>query len=390
MESLPLARKRVLIREDFNVPLKDGDVSNAARIFAALPTIRYALDCGARVLLMSHLGRPQEGEFDPALSMGPVAKKLSVLLGRRVRLISDYLETEPDIAEGEVALLENVRFNTGEKNDEEKLAKQYARLCDVFVMDAFGTAHRAQASTHGVARFAPIACAGPLLTAELTALGRALEHPARPLVAIMGGAKVSGKVALLETLLEKVDALIVGGGIANTFIAAQGWSVGASLYEPDFVDTATRLLNTAKSKGIKFPLPTDVIVGEALSENTEADVRSVKALQPSDMVLDIGPDTADNYCRLLKGAGTIVWNGPVGVFEYDQFGEGTRVIAEAVAASGAFSLVGGGDTIAALDKYGVHDRISYVSTGGGAFVEFLEGRKLPAVAILESRAREVE
>ncbi len=386
MTGLPLAGRRVLIREDLNVPLKDGRVASDQRIRASLPSIEAALAGGARVLLMSHLGRPEEGRPAPEFSLRPVAEHLAGLLGRPVRLVEDYLEREPELADGEVVLLENVRFNAGEKADDEALAKRYAALCDLFVMDAFGSAHRAQASTHGVAKFAPQACAGPLLAAELGALGKALHAPARPLVAVVGGSKVSTKLTVLESLGGVVDQLIVGGGIANTFLKAQGLPVGKSLCEDDLVDTARRLRAAARARGGDIPLPTDVICATEISEQATAVRKAVAEVAADDLILDIGPDTAACYARLLETAGTIVWNGPVGVFEIDRFGEGTRVLAEAIAASPAFSIAGGGDTLAALDKYGVAERLSYISTGGGAFLEFLEGKTLPAVAILEARA----
>ncbi len=375
----------MLIREDLNVPLADGKVTNDARIRAALPTLRAARDAGARVLVMSHLGRPKEGEFDEAASLKPVAEHLSGLLGTPVPLARDWLDGVA-VGPGEVVLCENVRFNQGEKSDDEQLARRMAAMCDVFVMDAFGTAHRAQASTHGVAKFAPVACAGPLLAAELEALGKALEAPARPLVAIVGGAKVSGKLTVLEALSAKVDQLIVGGGIANTFVAAAGHPVGKSLYEPDLVGEAARLIAAARSAGGEIPVPEDVVVATAFDAGAEATVKAVGEVGDEEMILDIGPQTAERLAGMLRSAGTIVWNGPVGVFEIDQFGNGTRIIAEAVAASPAFSIAGGGDTVAAIDKYGIADEVSYISTGGGAFLEFLEGKKLPAVRVLEERA----
>ena len=388
MTELDLAGKRVLIREDLNVPLKDGRVADDTRIRASLPTIEHAMKAGARTMLMSHLGRPEEGVYDEKYSLRPVAEHLSGLLGREVRLVKDYLERPPEVAEGEVVVLENVRFNKGEKKNDEALARKYAALCDVFVMDAFGTAHRAQASTHGVARFAPVACAGPLLAAELEALGKALENPARPMVAIVGGSKVSTKLTVLDALSRKVDQLIVGGGIANTFIAAAGHPVGKSLYEPDLVPEARRLMEQARAKGGEIPVPSDVIVAKEFSESAAAVTKAVDQVAEDEMILDIGPETAERYAGILKGAGTIVWNGPVGVFEFDQFAGGTRRLAEAIAESPAFSIAGGGDTLAAIAKFGVADRISYISTGGGAFLEFLEGKKLPAVAVLEERAAE--
>jgi phosphoglycerate kinase len=386
MQDLELAGKRVLIREDLNVPVKDGVVTSDARIRAALPTINQALAAGARVMVMSHLGRPTEGQFDPQFSMAPVAGHLEKLLGRPVPLVRDWLDGV-DVNAGEIALCENVRFNAGEKKDDETLARRMAALCDVFVMDAFGTAHRAQASTHGVARFAPIACAGPLLAAELDALARALDDPARPLVAIVGGAKVSTKLTVLDSLSEKVDQLIAGGGIANNFLAAAGHPVGKSLYEPDLVDAARALIDKTAARGGRIPLPTDVRVALEFDESAPATVRSVSEVGDEEMILDVGPDTAAHYADLLRAAGTIVWNGPVGVFEFPAFAEGTRALAEAIADSNAFSIAGGGDTLAALDQFGITDRVSYISTGGGAFLEFLEGKTLPAVAMLESRGR---
>ena len=387
MTELDLAGKRVLIREDLNVPVKDGKVASDKRIRASLPTIEHAMKAGARVMLMSHLGRPTEGEYDEQFSLKPVAEHLSGLLGKPVRLVQDYLERPPEVAEGEVVILENVRFNKGEKKNDDELARKYAALCDIYVMDAFGTAHRAQASTHGVARYAPVACAGPLLAAELEALGRALDNPKRPMVAIVGGSKVSTKLTVLDSLSKIVDQLIVGGGIANTFIAAAGYNVGKSLYEPDLVDEARRLMEAARAKGGEIPVPTDVVTGKEFSETAKAETKKVSEVADDDMIFDIGPETAATYADYLKKAGTIVWNGPVGVFEFDQFGEGTRALAMAIAESPAFSIAGGGDTLAAVDKYGIADRVSYISTGGGAFLEFLEGKKLPAVAILEERAR---
>ncbi|HKJ95843.1 MAG TPA: phosphoglycerate kinase [Gammaproteobacteria bacterium] len=384
MTGLDLKGKRVLIREDLNVPVKNGQVGDDTRIRASLPTIRTALEAGARVMVMSHLGRPEEGQYDEAASMKPVAKRLGELLGREVRVEREWLDGV-EVAEGEVVLCENVRFNAGEKKDDEALSKRMAALCDVYVMDAFGTAHRAQASTHGVARFAPEACAGPLLAAELEALGKALESPARPMVAIVGGSKVSTKLTVLESLTEKVDQLIVGGGIANTFIAAAGHNVGKSLYEADLVGEAKRLMDKATAKGGEIPIPEDVVVATSFDENAEATVKAVNEVGDDDLILDVGPKTAARYGDNLKRAGTIVWNGPVGVFEFDQFGEGTKALARAIAESDGFSIAGGGDTLAAIAKYGVSDRISYISTGGGAFLEFLEGKTLPAVAALEAR-----
>jgi phosphoglycerate kinase len=377
--------KRVLIREDLNVPVQNQQVTSDARIRAALPTIEAARRAGARVMVMSHLGRPEEGVYDPEFSLAPVAARLSELLGVKVRLVRDWLDGV-DCELGEVVLLENVRFNEGEKKNRDELARRMAALCDVFVMDAFATAHRAEASTHGIAKFAPVACAGPLLTSELEALEKALDAPKRPLVAIVGGSKVSTKLTVLENLLGKVDRLIVGGGIANTFLAAAGHPIGKSLHEADMVGVARELLARSRSSKVEIPLPSDVVVAKEFAASAEADVKNVDEVEASDMILDIGPDTADRFAAGLKGAGTIVWNGPVGVFEFDQFGEGTRVIAQAVAESPAFSIAGGGDTIAAIEKYGVGEDISYISTAGGAFLEFLEGKKLPAVEVLERRA----
>jgi phosphoglycerate kinase len=386
MTELDLRGKRVLIREDLNVPVADGKVTSDARIRAALPTLRHAMQAGARVMVMSHLGRPTEGEYDPAQSLAPVAERLTGLLGTKVRLVRDWLDGV-ELAPGELVLCENVRFNKGEKKDDEGLSRRMAALCDVFVMDAFGTAHRAEASTHGVARFAPIACAGPLLAGELEALGRALEHPKRPLVAIVAGSKVSTKLTVLESLTGVVDKLIVGGGIANTFIAASGHQVGKSLMEADLIPEAQRLMAAAQARGGEIPVPSDVVVADKFAADAEADVRKVDGVGAGEMILDIGPDTAERFAKILREAGTIVWNGPVGVFEFDQFGSGTKALAEAIAQSPAFSIAGGGDTLAAIEKYGVEDRIGYISTGGGAFLEFLEGKTLPAVAILEQRAR---
>lgn len=385
MLDLDLADKRVLIREDLNVPLADGAITSDQRIRAALPTLEAALSKGAAVIVMSHMGRPTEGEYAEEFSLAPVAGCLSELLDREVRFEKDYLNERVEAAPGEIVLLENVRFNPGEKANDEALSKKYAALCEVFVMDAFGTAHRAQASTHGVARFAELVCSGPLLAAELDALGRALKSPARPMVAIIGGAKVSTKLTVLDALSGVVDQLIPGGGIANTFLAAAGNAVGRSLHEPDLIEEAARLMTQARAKGGSIPIPTDVVVGSELSAGAEARVKPASEVLEEDMILDIGPETATQYSGLLQGAGTIVWNGPVGVFEYDQFGQGTESIARSIASSSAFSIAGGGDTIAAIDKYRVAQDISYISTGGGAFLEFLEGKTLPAVAVLEER-----
>jgi len=386
MSDLDLSGKRVLIRQDLNVPIKDGKVSSDKRIRASLPTIELALKAGAKVMVMSHLGRPTEGEYNEEFSMAPVAEHMSGLLGKKVRLVKDYLDGV-DVADGEVVLLENVRFNVGEKKNAEDLAKKYAALCDVFVMDAFGTAHRAQGSTYGASQFAPTACAGPLLAGELEALGKALDNPARPMVAIVGGSKVSTKLTVLESLSKVVDQLIVGGGIANTFIAADGHNVGKSLYEEDLVATAKSLKEAAQARGGDIPVPTDVVCAKEFAETAEATLKNVADTTDDDMIFDIGPDSAKALAEVIMKAGTIVWNGPVGVFEFDQFGEGTKAISMAIAESPAFSIAGGGDTLAAVDKYGISDKVSYISTGGGAFLEFLEGKKLPAVAILEERAK---
>ena len=386
MSDLDLRDQRVLIREDLNVPIDDhGQITSTQRLDAALPTIRAARDAGAKVLVLSHLGRPKEGRFDAESSLAPVAAWLRERLGTPVRLVADYLDGV-EVAAGEVVLLENCRMNVGEGKDDETLAKKYAALCDIFVMDAFGTAHRAQASTHGVIKFAPVAAAGPLLSAELDALGKALEQPARPLLAIVAGSKVSTKLQLLENLIDKVDQLIVGGGIANTFIAASGYGVGNSLYEPDLLDAAKKVINAAKRRNADVPLPVDVIVAPEFSAHASATVKPVDQVKDGEMILDIGPETARRYAELIAKAGTVVWNGPVGVFEFDAFGHGTETLARAIAASDAFSIAGGGDTLAAVDKYGIEKDVSYISTGGGAFLEFLEGKELPAVAALKARA----
>jgi len=387
MTDLDLKGKRLLIREDLNVPqADDGTVTDDTRIRASLPTIRHAADAGAKVMLMSHLGRPEEGVYSEADSLKPVADCLSRLLGQEVRVIRDWLDGNFSVADGEVVLFENVRFNQGEGKNSDELSQKMARLCDIFAMDAFGTAHRAQASTHGVAKYAPVACAGPLLAAELDALGKALQSPAHPLIAIVGGSKVSTKLTVLESLSHIVDQLIVGGGIANTFIKAAGYNVGKSLYEADLVAEAQRLIQAAKAKGGSIPVPTDVVVGKKFDANEPAVIKKVADISDDDMIFDIGPETAQTYADYLKKAGTIVWNGPVGVFEFDQFGEGTRTLGMAIAESPAFSIAGGGDTLAAIAKYGIGSQVSYISTGGGAFLEFLEGKKLPAVEILEQRA----
>jgi phosphoglycerate kinase len=386
MADLDLRGKRVLIREDLNVPLKDGEVADDTRIRASLPTIRLAMEAGAKVMLFSHLGRPTEGEYSEENSTKPVARHLSKLLGKDVPVIKDWLDGGFDIADGDVVLFENVRFTKGEKKNVDETAQKYAALCDVYVMDAFGTAHRAEASTHGVAKFAPIACAGPLLAAELDALGKALDNPARPMVAIVGGSKVSTKLTVLDSLSKIVDQLIVGGGIANTFIKAAGHNVGKSLYEADLVAEAQRLMDAARAKGGEIPVPVDVVVGKNFDANEPAVVKKVNEVADDEMIFDIGPETAKQYAALLQKAGTIVWNGPVGVFEFDQFGEGTKALGLAIAESPAFSIAGGGDTLAAVAKYGIAEQVSYISTGGGAFLEFLEGKQLPAVAALEARA----
>ncbi|WP_312464726.1 phosphoglycerate kinase [Stutzerimonas kunmingensis] len=380
MTDLDLQGKRVLIREDLNVPVKDGAVKSDARILASLPTIKLALEKGAAVLVCSHLGRPEEGVYSEEDSLKPVADYLSKALGREVPLIKDYLEGV-EVQPGELVLLENVRFNKGEKKNADELAQKYAALCDVFVMDAFGTAHRAQGSTHGVAKFAKVACAGPLLAAELDALGKALKTPAKPMVAIVAGSKVSTKLDVLTSLADICDQLIVGGGIANTFLAAAGYNVGKSLHEADLLDTAKAI--AAK---VAVPLPVDVVVAKEFAESAEATVKAVADVADDDMILDIGPKTAAMFGEMLKASQTILWNGPVGVFEFDQFGNGTKVLAQAIAQSPAFSIAGGGDTLAAIDKYGVAEQISYISTGGGAFLEFVEGKVLPAVEVLEQRA----
>jgi phosphoglycerate kinase len=380
LTDLDLAGKRVLIREDLNVPIKDGEITSDARIRAAIPTLEHCLQAGAAVIVMSHLGRPVEGQYDEELSLGPVEAHLDKLLGCEVELVDEW-RNGVDVKPGQIVLLENVRFNKGEKKNDDELAKAYASLCDIFVMDAFGTAHRAEASTHGVAKYAPVACAGLLLAAELDSLEMALKNPARPSVAIVGGSKVSTKLTVLESLAAKVDQLVVGGGIANTFLAAAGFPVGKSLCEHELIPQAKALM--AK---VEIPLPVDVVVGKAFSANEPAVVKAAGDVQPDEMILDIGPNSAAKLASLMKKAKTILWNGPVGVFEFDQFGKGTKVLAEAIAASDAFSIAGGGDTLAAIDKYGIEEQVSYVSTGGGAFLEYVEGKVLPAVEILEQRA----
>jgi len=385
MSDLDLAGRRVLNREDLNVPVSDGRITSEQRILAALPTLRMALEKGAAVMVMSHLGRPKEGVFSEDDSLAPVARRVSELLGVDVPLLRDWVGGV-DVAPGQVVMLENCRMNVGEGKDDEALSKAYADLCDVFVMDAFGTAHRAQASTHGVIRFAPVACGGPLLMAELDALAKALESPKRPLLAIVAGSKVSTKLELLGNLVGKVDQLIVGGGIANTFLAAQGLPVGKSLCEHELVDTAKKIMADAAARGAQIPLPEDVVVADRFAEDATARTLAVADVGAEDLILDIGPKTAAKYARLIAQAGTVLWNGPVGVFEFDAFGAGTRAVAEAIADSDAFSIAGGGDTLAAVDEYGIADEVSYVSTGGGAFLEFLEGKTLPAVAALAQRA----
>ena len=385
MTDLDLSGKRVLIRQDLNVPVADGKVTSDQRITASIPTLKAALAAGAAVMVMSHLGRPTEGEWSEANSLAPVAARLSELLGRDVPLIKNYLDGV-DVAPGQIVLLENVRMNVGEGKDSEALSKQYADLADIFVMDAFGTAHRAQASTHGVITFAKQAAGGPLLMAELDALAKALDNPARPLLAIVAGSKVSTKLELLSSLVSKVDQLIVGGGIANTFIAAMGHGVGKSLIEMDLLETAKKIMADAKARGADIPLPVDVVVAPTFAADAPATVKPVDAVGADDMILDIGPETAKQYAALIDKAGTVVWNGPVGVFEFDAFGGGTEAMARAIAASPAFSIAGGGDTLAAVDKYGIEDDVSYISTGGGAFLEFLEGKELPAVKALAKRS----
>jgi phosphoglycerate kinase len=385
MTTQPLSGQRLLIRQDLNVPVSDGVITSDKRIRASLATLHYAIEAGAKVMVMSHLGRPKEGEPSAENSLAPVANRLSELLGQPVPLVTDYLSRAPEIEDGQVVLLENVRFNRGEKSDDETLSKRYAALCDVYAMDAFGTAHRAQASTHGVGLHAPIACAGPLLAAELDALGKALDNPERPLVAIVGGSKVSTKLTVLEALSDKVDQLIVGGGIANTFIAAAGFPVGNSLYEEELVEQASSLMANAIARGADIPIPTDVVCAKEFSADAKAHTRAVADVESDDLILDIGPETATALGALLQDAGTIIWNGPVGVFEWTQFAGGTEVLSKAIAESQAFSIAGGGDTLAAVDKFGIEEQVSYISTGGGAFLEFVEGKILPAVSMLNSR-----
>jgi len=388
LTDLDLAGKRVLIRSDLNVPVKEGKVTSDARITASMPTFEHCLKAGAKVMVMSHLGRPEEGVFSEENSLAPVANDLGAKLGKPVRLVRDYLDQTPEVADGELVLLENVRFNKGEKKDDEGLAKKYAALCDVFVMDAFGTAHRAQASTHGAGKFAPVACAGLLLAEELDALARALANPARPMVAIVGGSKVSTKLTVLEALSEKVDQLVVGGGIANTFLKAAGNNVGKSLCEDDLVPTAQALMEKMAARGASIPIAVDVVVGKKFDENEPAVLKGADEVADDEMIFDIGPKSAQELADIISKAGTIVWNGPVGVFEFDQFGEGTKTVSMAIANASGFSLAGGGDTIAAIQKYDIYDKVSYISTAGGAFLEYLEGKTLPAVAMLEARAKD--
>ncbi|HSG10500.1 MAG TPA: phosphoglycerate kinase [Gammaproteobacteria bacterium] len=387
LTDLDLAGKRVLIRADLNVPVKDGKVTSDARIAASMPTVEHCMKAGARVMVMSHRGRPQEGMPDEENSMQPIAEDMSAKLGKPVKLVKDYLSNAPQLGDGEVVLFENVRFNAGEKKDDEGLAKKYAALCDVFVMDAFGTAHRAQASTHGAGKFAPTACAGLLLAGELDALSKALANPARPMVAIVGGSKVSTKLTVLEALSEKVDQLVVGGGIANTFLKATGKNVGKSLCENDLVPTAQALIEKMKARGANIPIAIDVVCGKNFDENEPAVLKDAADVEDDDMIFDIGPKSARQLADIISKAGTIVWNGPVGVFEFDQFGEGTKTVSMAIANADGFSLAGGGDTIAAIQKYDIYDKVSYISTAGGAFLEYLEGKTLPAVAMLEARAK---
>ncbi len=387
LTDLDLAGKRVLIRADLNVPVKEGKVTSDARITASMPTVEHCVKAGAKVMVMSHRGRPEEGKVDEENSMQPIAECMTEKLGQSVRLVKDYLDKAPEVADGEVVLLENVRFNAGEKKDDETLAKKYAALCDVFVMDAFGTAHRAQASTHGAGVYAPVACAGLLLSDELDSLAKALANPARPMVAIVGGSKVSTKLTVLEALSEKVDQLVVGGGIANTFLKAMGHNVGKSLCEEDLVDTAKALIAKMQARGAHIPIAVDVVCGKKFDENEPAVLKNADEVEDDDMIFDIGPKSAKELADIISKAGTIVWNGPVGVFEFDQFGEGTKTVSMAIADAKGFSLAGGGDTIAAIQKYNIYDKVSYISTAGGAFLEYLEGKVLPAVAMLEARAK---
>lgn len=383
MSDLDLTNKHVLIREDLNVPLKNGEITSDIRIRATIPTIKLALKAGAKVMLMSHLGRPEEGVFDPQYSLAPIAKRLSELLEMDVPLIQHWTGGGFSMNKHNIVLLENVRFHKGESSNSPELAKKMAALCDVFIMDAFATAHRNEASTCGIAAFAPIACAGPLLVQELDALNSIMENPKHPIVAIVGGSKVSTKLELLDALSQKVDSLIIGGGIANTFIAAEGYVVGKSLYEPDLIDEAERLMVNAKNRGAEIPIPTDVIVAEKLADDAESSIRLVSQVDDNEKILDIGPDTVKALVAIIKKAKTILWNGPVGAFEVEQFSQGTEAIANAIAESKGYSIAGGGDTLAAIEKYGIADKIDYISTGGGAFLSFLEGKKLPAIVALE-------
>jgi phosphoglycerate kinase len=387
LTDLDLAGKRVLIRADLNVPVKDGKVTSDARITASMPTVEHCMKAGAKVMVMSHRGRPEEGVADEENSLQPIADTMSTKLGTTVVLVKDYLDAAPHIADGGVVLLENVRFNKGEKKDDEALAKKYASLCDIYVMDAFGTAHRAQASTHGAGKFAATACAGLLLSSELDSLNKALADPARPMVAIVGGSKVSTKLTVLEALSEKVDQLVVGGGIANTFLKATGKNVGKSLCEDSLVDTANKLIDKMAARGASIPIAVDVVCGKKFDENEPAVLKDASDVVDDDMIFDIGPKSAEELAGIINKAGTIIWNGPVGVFEFDQFGEGTKTVAMAIANAKGFSLAGGGDTIAAIQKYDIYDKVSYISTAGGAFLEYLEGKTLPAVAMLEDRAK---
>jgi len=388
LTDLDLTGKRVMIRSDLNVPVKDGKVTSDARITASMPTFEHCIKAGAKVMVMSHLGRPEEGVYSEENSLAPVAAELSVKMGKPVRLVKDYLEAAPQLADGELVLLENVRFNKGEKKDNEELSRKYAALCDVFVMDAFGTAHRAQASTHGAGKFAPVACAGLLLSEELDALQKALAKPARPMVAIVGGSKVSTKLTVLEALSEKVDQLVVGGGIANTFLAAAGYNVGKSLCEHDLIPTAKALMEKMTARGATIPIAVDVVCGKKFAEDEPAVLKDAGDVVDDDMIFDIGPKSADQLADIISKAGTIVCNGPVGVFEFDQFGGETKTVSMAIANAAGFSLAGGGDTIAAIQKYDIYDKVSYISTAGGAFLEYLEGKTLPAVAMLEARAKD--
>jgi len=387
MTDLDLSNKRVLIREDLNVPLKDGHVTNDKRIKAAFPTIKMAADAGAKVIVVSHLGRPVEGEYDEQFSLFPVAQKLSVMLGKEVRLLKNWIDGGFEVEAGEVVLCENVRFLSGEKKDSEELAKKMASLCDIYVMDAFATSHRAQASTHGVGMFAKVACAGPLLIRELEALEKVVQNPTHPMLAVVAGSKVSTKLTVLNNLINKVDQLVIGGGIANTFLKAAGFNIGKSLYEEDLVETAKELLEKSKQIGAEIPLPIDVVVAKKFSEDAKAEIKNIEDVLEDDMILDIGPKSSKMLTNKIRQSSTILWNGPVGVFEFDQFENGTRAVANAIADSNGFSVAGGGDTLAAIDKYNISNKISYISTAGGAFLEFVEGKKLPAISMLEERSK---